>query len=137
MSEGNNNITIGQLAETINNKMDRDGLNANTSWIFVVSKQDPTPENGYTWYRKYSDGWVECGMPYSWNGAWTTISLPVAMRDANSYTCTCGGFRTDSSPYQQITCFRNYTATTVDIWSSDDTTSNPASVRIYICGIAA
>ena len=137
MSEGNNNITIGQLTETINDKMDRDGLNANTSWIFVVSKQDPTPENGYTWYRKYSDGWVECGMQYTWSGAWTTISLPVAMRDANSYTCTAGGYRTDSSPYQQITCFRNYTATTVDIWSSDDTTSNPATVRIYICGMAA
>ena len=84
MSEGNNNITIGQLTETINNKMDRDGLNANTSCIFVVSKQDPTPENGYTWYRKYSDGWVEQG---GVTGAVTrtgiSISLPVTMSHTN------------------------------------------------------
>ena len=104
---------------------------------YVVEFQAPTAENNYTWYRKYRSGWVECGLQYAWSGAWTTILLPVAMRDANSYTCTAGGYRTDSSPYQQMTCFRNYTATTVDIWSSDDTSSNAASVRIYICGMAA
>ena len=98
MSEGNNNITIGQLTETINNKMDRDGLNANTSWIFVVSKQDPTPENGYTWYRKYSDGWVEQGGIVSvlTGGAYAAqvVTLPIEMKNT-SYTimtsCTYPG----------------------------------------------
>ena len=86
MSEGNNNITIGQLTETINNKMDRDGLNANTSWIFVVSKQDPTSENGYTWYCKYSDGWVEQGGLWVGSGSAPengTIDLPITMSNAN------------------------------------------------------
>ena len=27
----------------------------------LVAKQDPTEENGYTWYRKYAGGWVEQG----------------------------------------------------------------------------
>lgn len=103
----------------------------------LIAEQKPTAENSYTWNKIYADGWVECGKQYAWNGAWTTITLPVAMRDANSYTCTAGGYRTDRSPYQEMTNFRNYTATTVDIWSSDDNTSNPASVRIYICGMAA
>lgn len=96
MSEGNNNITIGQLTETINNKMDRDGLNANTSWIFVVSKQDPTPENGYTWYRKYSDGWVEQGGISNANSSGVAVTLPVAMQDAN-YTAVVGNGNSSSN----------------------------------------
>lgn len=82
MSEGNNNITIGQLTESINDKMDRDGLNAETSWIFVVSKQDPTPENNYTWYRKYSDGWVEQGGMLYGTGK-VTVTLSIEMVDTN------------------------------------------------------
>ena len=124
--------TAGLNAELFNGKAD-----VSTVAHVVTEFQEPTSANNYTWYRKYADGWIECGMQYSWSGAWTTITLPVAMRDANSYTCTAGGYRTDGSPWQQMTCFMNYTATTVDIWSSDDTTSNPASVRIYICGMAA
>ena len=132
-------INVNAFSEALNDKIDRDMRNVDTSsgGDAVIEFQEPTAENNYTWYRKYASKWVECGMQYSWNGGWTTISLPVPMRDANSYTCTAGGYRTDSSPYQQMTCFKNYTATTVDIWSSDDTTSNPASVRIYICGKAA
>ena len=33
------------------------GLNAHR----VIEFQAPTAENGYTWYRKYADGWVEQG----------------------------------------------------------------------------
>ena len=132
-------INFGAISEALNEKTDRDLKNVAVGGgaDAVIDFQIPTAENSYTWYRKYASGWVECGMQYAWNGAWTTITLPVAMRDANSYTCAAGGSRTDSSPYQQMTCFRNYTATTVDIWSSDDTTSNAASVRIFICGMAA
>ena len=28
----------------------------------VIEKQEPTSSNNYTWYRKYSDGWVEQGI---------------------------------------------------------------------------
>lgn len=28
---------------------------------YVVESQEPTAENGYTWYRKYKSGWVEQG----------------------------------------------------------------------------
>ena len=136
MSDGNNNITIGKLTEAINNKMDRDGTNADTSWIFVVSKQDPSSLNNYTWYRLWSDGWVEQGWRQTWNGAWTTVTLPVEMADVN-YTCTAGGYRTDTSPYHGMFNFKNYTTTTVDMWSSDDTSSNAAEARVYVCGMAA
>lgn len=132
-------IDFGAISEALNDKMDRDTNNIESPRlpIFLVDVQYPTEENDWTWYRRYSDNWVEFGFRMTWNGAWTTVTLPVPMRDAFSYTCTAGGYRTDSSPYQQMTCFRNYTSTTVDMWSSDDTTSNAAAVRVYGCGIAA
>jgi len=102
----------------------------------IVSYMLPNTGNNYMWYRKYASGWCEFGFRATWNGSWTTFNLPLTMADAN-YTCTAGGYRTDSSPYQQMTCFKNYTTTTVDIWSSDDTSSNAAEVRVYGCGMAA
>lgn len=102
----------------------------------LVAFQAPSAGNNYTWYRKYASGWIEQGWRQTWSGAWTTVTLPVPMADAN-YTCTAGGYRTDSSPYQQTTCFKNYTTTTVDMWSSDDSSSNPAEVRVLVVGMAA
>ena len=55
------------------------GLKTDTSGIidYVVEKQDPTPANGYTWYRKYKSGWVEQG------GLWTNPSA-----SSSNYTQT-------------------------------------------------
>lgn len=45
----------------------------------VIEFQAPTAANGYTWYRKYADGWVEQG---GRSGAKdVTITIPVAMSD--------------------------------------------------------
>lgn len=56
-------INVNALSEVINDKMDRDGNNIASPKlpVFLVDVQYPTAENGYTWYRKYSDGWVEQG----------------------------------------------------------------------------
>lgn len=138
-------INIGGITEALNEKLDRDLNNPIDSLAaslleqgidVIIARQLPTAANNYTWYRKYASGWVEQGWRKSWNGAWTTVTLPVPMADVN-YTCTAGGYRTDSSPYQQMTCFKNYTTTTVDMWSSDDTTSNAAEIRVFVCGMAA
>ena len=131
-------INFGAMSEALNDKLDIDLGNVESplSPIRVVAVQYPTAENGYRWYRKYSDGWIEQGWRQTWNGAWTTCTLPVPMADTN-YTCTAGGYRTDGSPYQQMTCFKNYTTTTVEIWSSDDTSSNAAEVRVIVTGLAA
>lgn len=60
---------------------------------YVIASQNPTAENGYTWYRKYKSGWVEQGgrikggfaQSIGWNTK--TVSLPVPMND-NSYINT-------------------------------------------------
>lgn len=82
-------IDFGQLSEALNDKMDRGGMNAQSPCAVVVAKQDPTADNNYTWYRKYSDGWVEQGgLQTSASGSsGVTVTLPVAMADAN-YTIT-------------------------------------------------
>lgn len=54
-------INVGAITEALNDKMDRDGHNVQLPSAVIVEKQDPGASNNYTWYRKYSDGWVEMG----------------------------------------------------------------------------
>lgn len=75
-------IDFGQLSEALNDKSDRDLRNVdNTAGAdAVIDYQEPTADNGYTWYRKYKSGWVEQG---GGSGASnTTISLPIAMSNS-------------------------------------------------------
>jgi hypothetical protein len=46
---------------------------------------EPTADNNYTWYRKYSDGWVEQGGIISSiaSGGSKTATLPITMSDTN------------------------------------------------------
>ncbi len=45
----------------------------------LVDFQLPTAQNNYTWYRKYSTGWVEQGGILSSD----TLTYPVTMADTN------------------------------------------------------
>lgn len=84
-------INPGALTEALNNKLDRDVQNIATPSlpITLVAVQYPTAANNYTWYRKYSDGWVEQGGAVVGLTDWAnrTIELPVPMKDRGySYT---------------------------------------------------
>lgn len=78
-------INPGALTEALNNKLDRDVQNIATPSlpITLVAVQYPTAANNYTWYRKYSDGWVEQGGAVVGLTDWAnrTIELPVPMKD--------------------------------------------------------
>ena len=51
---------------------------------YVVESQDPTPGNGYTWYRLYKSGWIEQGVvELSFTTTRQTFTLPVEMADTN------------------------------------------------------
>lgn len=56
-------IDFGQISEALNDKADRDLHNVDTATKAdaVIDYQEPTADNGYTWYRKYKSGWVEQG----------------------------------------------------------------------------
>lgn len=51
-------INVGAISEALNNKMDRDGMNAgNPACVITETYHD----NNGNWYRVYSDGWCEQG----------------------------------------------------------------------------
>ena len=50
----------------------------------VIEFQEPTSANGYTWYRKYADGWVEQGGVAAYTGSnIRSISFPITMANTN------------------------------------------------------
>ena len=81
-------IDFGQMSEALNNKTDRDLRNVDTTAKAdaVIDYQEPTAENGYTWYRKYKSGWVEQGGYYSGNiTAGNNATINLIMPFANTY----------------------------------------------------
>lgn len=62
----------------------------------VVAFQAPTAGNNYTWYRKYSSGWVEQGGYCDGNTDYANnfLILPVQMSN-DKYTITVGWTRQD------------------------------------------
>ena len=75
-------INIGAITEALNDKSDRDLRNVDTTAKAdaVIDYQEPTADNGYTWYRKYKSGWVEQGgcLLNAATGA-HTITIPIEM----------------------------------------------------------
>lgn len=79
----------------------------------IVAFQRPTEENGYTWYRRYSSGWVEQGGVS--NGLNAVVTLPVEMADTN-YTLVCSGVyeprtNTGGATYSSVSGDRTSTTT--------------------------
>ena len=61
-------------------KADTDLGNIPTNYDYVVESQEPTAENGYTWYRKYKSGWVEQGgIKLQNTDSKQDLSLPIEM----------------------------------------------------------
>ena len=89
-------IDFGQLSEALNDKSDRDLRNVDTTAKAdaVIDYQEPTADNGYTWYRKYASGWCEQGGVTSTTTD-TTVNLPVEMADTN-YSIIATSYKADA-----------------------------------------
>lgn len=130
-------INIGQLSEAINDKMDRDANNIESPKlpVFLVAKQDPNSSNNYTWYRKWSDGWVEQGGTTGANSdSQYSFTLPVAMANAN-YQVLIGVETTNTSGagYAYIG-IRSKSTTSITLWSN---TSYISKKHWTVIGMAA
>lgn len=92
--------SCGQLAQQIENAP-APSLPDNID--YVVEWQNPTEENGYTWYRKYASGWVEQGGAYTGALQGTvSVNLLIAFNDTNySVTITQGVFATKGSDIRE------------------------------------
>lgn len=85
-------INVGQFSEALNDKMDRDLQNVDSTHggDAVVAYQKPTSANGWKWYRKYASGWVEQGGVVTTHDDTTvTVNLPVTMANTNYYVNKC------------------------------------------------
>ena len=116
--------TAGLNAEMFND------LNAHK----VVAVQNPTASNGYTWYRKYADGWVEQGVIKVEIGtAIYTFNFPILMANTNYAVMT------------SVLDILNTTTMTAKYYSKATTgvnvrsTYQASSIRgdIMVCGMSA
>ena len=116
--------TAGLNAEMFND------LNAHK----VIKFQIPTTSNGYTWYRKYADGWVEQGVINVEIGtAIYTFNFPILMANTNYAVMT------------SVLDILNTTAMTAKYFSKATTgvnvrsTYQASSIRgdIMVCGMSA
>jgi hypothetical protein len=96
------------------------GLPFNT----VTEFQRPTAANTYTWYRKWSDGWVEQGgKAYTNGGNPTQITLPVEMANTNYIPFIQGETGSDG-----------YSGAAWQVMPVDTATSPKTATRFYAQG---
>ena len=120
-------INIGQFSEALNDKMDRDGMNSQSPCAVVVAKQDPTSANNYTWYRKYSDGWVEQGgfLENDSTDGVISFNLPIAMANTLYYRNFCPNMATNTGVASNMGaaraagCYDHDTTTTIYFQKQD------------------
>lgn len=72
-------IDTGEILEALNDKVDRDCRNVDTTSgaDAVIEWQAPTAANNYTWYRLYKSGWLEQGGIYNYGSSIQTTSVRI------------------------------------------------------------
>ncbi len=114
-------------------------LDGGLSWngeaiVRLVAEQKPTSSNGCTWYRKYSDGWVEQGGTIDVTRGNFNVNLPIEMASTD-YTVVVTR-NSGASATSQIDIWRktaNDTTTTFCVYITGDSTG----VIYHVCGMAA
>ena len=76
-------IDVGALSEAINNKLDREGKNADSNADLVIEYKTPTLSDP-SWYRLYKSGWVEQGGIHQISDG-QEVSLPLTMDSTNYF----------------------------------------------------
>lgn len=127
-------INVNALAEAINDKMDRDGNNVDTTSgaDSVIAYQVPTAENDYKWYRLYASGWVEQGGCVNTASGTVTVNFPITMSDSNYTILKTIQTNSTAAPARYFDfSFANKTTTSAD--------TNTASVGFswQVSGMAA
>ena len=105
----------------------------------VVDWQAPTAENNYTWYRKYSSGWVEQGGHVSDSSGDGSVSLPIAMLDTNYYIFAINEQTSNENAWGWV-YIRKDTKTTTGFGLNSRYASGTAAylrARWMVCGVAA
>ena len=126
--------TAGLNAEMFND------LNAHK----VIAFQAPTSANGYTWYRKYADGWVEqgsgCTVPAtnSNTSSSVTVTLPVPIATPEQATLAYNGMGS-TRYYANCEDQATVTTTTVSIgrWNNGNQVAEARYYNWTLSGMSA
>lgn len=126
-------VNLGAMGEALNDKMDRDGLNADIKPAagygvdYVVEWKVPT-ESDPSWYRKYASGWVEQGGRFdvgsdtTSNGLYTA-NFSITMKNTDYYASSSMGANSVDSGYGAYTsiCTPRKTTSSVSfyVWKTE------------------
>ena len=137
-------FTSGLYQMTVSDGTNTKSLNARPdgtlTWdgkpiVRLVAEQKATSANNYTWYRKYSDGWVEQGGIHHRGSAGDTVNLPIAM--SNEYY-ELQLTAVNSGNIIRYAYANTHTSTYFKCGTADDSSvNNDGDVRWYVCGYAA
>lgn len=109
---------------------------ATTEWAhghgILVASQMPTAANNWTWYRKYSDGWVEQGGyigAVATNSA-KTFTFPIPYKGLHDYIIVATGVRAGVA-------WGGVGSRTGEYCTIVSTASTENYIDVYTCGLAA
>lgn len=88
-----------------------------------------TYKNGSSWYRIWSDGWIEQGGNVYVSTSGQPLNFLKAFSDT-TYTIVSGG---SAAQLGNTSCY-NKTATGCSLWTSDDNSFNASGIEWYACG---
>lgn len=96
-------------------KANSDLSNIPSNIDYVVESQEPTAENGYTWYRLYKSGLVEQGGCKEVSSGNNSIPMPITMSGGyGTYTANCNA-GVASSNARIVQVLNSSTATTLNV----------------------
>ena len=131
------NIDTGAILEALNDKVDRDCRNVDTTSgaDAVIEWQAPTAENNYTWYRLYKSGWLEQGgRHYGFDSLSTSAETTITMikeMDNTNYNCQAHGRCDNYSAAITVSDRTTSRTTTQFVAGCRNQGSNPA-LNVYI-----
>ena len=124
-------VNIDNVVTDLNGKADRDLSNAAENISFIVDNY----RSGASWYRKWSDGWVEQGGTVAGNNV-VTFLLPFA---DDKYSCNATVIPNSSqnlNTYSNAIC-TNKTSTSIKVVCRWETSYEAIDTSWYACGQGA
>ena len=104
---------------------------ATTAWVRGKGVLIESYISGTTWYRKYSDGWIEQGGYFNCSSHGTTITFYKAFANTNYYL---GGNANTTTNGIRFASFYNRTTTGAACYTGDDSSFNQGYVYWHACG---
>lgn len=124
-------INLHKIFEKLNDKMEKDGSNWAAPSAVVVDSY----KSGASWYRIWSDGWVEQGGYIAASTSTSQVNtLLIPMADTNYTINITAVLSTWSGGLNSVHAL---TTTSFKLWTSDDSSFNSCPIKWEVRGYKA